>query len=174
MTETGNVPPEPREIVEAGRTRVGGYALCVDDESRILLSRLSVIEVYVGAWTLPGGGVEFGEHPEAAVIRELEEETGLRGEIEQVAGVFSHVYRKSRAAQGRDFHFLGILYHVQIVGGELRDEVDGSTDMAAWFSRAELADVRLVEIARYGIELAFARRQVAGPGEAAGRCGTTT
>jgi 8-oxo-dGTP diphosphatase len=167
VTETGNVPPEPHEIVEAGRTRVGGYALCLDDDDRILLSRLSVQGVDVGAWTLPGGGVEFGEHPDAAVIRELEEETGLHGEIEQIAGVFSHVYRRSRAAQGRDFHFLGILYHVRVVGGELRDEVGGSTDKAAWVSRDELPDLRQVEIARFGIELAFARRKAtAGPGAA--------
>jgi len=92
----------------------------------------------VGAWTLPGGGINFGEHPDAAVIRELEEETGLVGEIERFAGVFSHVYRQSRAAQGRDLHFLGILYHVRIVSGELRDEIDGSTDTSAWLSRADL------------------------------------
>jgi len=157
MTETGRVAPTPREIVEAGRTRVGGYALSVDDRERILLSRLSAIEVDVGAWTLPGGGVEFGEHPDATVIRELEEETGLIGEIEEVAGVFSHVYRRSRAAEGRDFHFLGILYHVRIVGGGLRDELDGSTDTAGWFGRDELGDIRLVEIGRFGVDLAFAR-----------------
>ena len=161
MTETGRVAPTPQEVVEAGRTRVGGYALCLDDHERILLSRLSAIEVEVGAWTLPGGGVEFGEHPDAAVIRELAEETGLVGEIEEVAGVFSHVYRKSRAAEGRDFHFLGILYHVRIVGGELRDEVGGSTDKAAWLTRTELAERRVVEIARHGVELAFARRAAA-------------
>src|SRR6266576_788909 len=101
MTETGRVAPTPREIVEAGRTRVGGYALCVDDRERILLSRLSAIEVDVGAWTLPGGGVEFGEHPDATVIRELAEETGLVGESEEVAGVFYHVNLRSRAAAGR-------------------------------------------------------------------------
>jgi 8-oxo-dGTP diphosphatase len=154
VTETGS--PAAYEIVPPGRTRVGGYALCIDDE-RILLARLSAIEVDVGAWTLPGGGVEFGEHPDSAVIRELEEETGLTGEIEEVAGVFSHVYRQSRAAEGADLHFLGILYHVRIVGGGLRDELDGSTDTARWFRRAELADVRLVEIARLGVDLAFAR-----------------
>jgi 8-oxo-dGTP diphosphatase len=156
VTETGNVPEDP-----ARRTRVGAYALCVDKDERILLARLSIEEVDVGAWTLPGGGLDFGEHPDAAVIRELEEETGLRGEIEEIAGVFSHVYPKSRAAQGRDLHFLGILYHVRIVGGELRDEVDGSTDTAAWLTRAELAERRLVEIARYGVDLGFGRRSAA-------------
>jgi len=155
VSETGRIPPS--EIVPPGRTRLGGYALCTDDEGRVLLARLSVVEIDVGAWTLPGGGVEFGEHPDHAVVRELEEETGLVGEIESVAGVFSHVYRQSRAAEGSDLHFLGILYHVRLVGGDLRDEVGGTTDAARWFSRAELDDVRLVEIARFGVELAFDR-----------------
>jgi ADP-ribose pyrophosphatase YjhB (NUDIX family) len=157
VTETGNVLEHP-----AGRTRVGAYALCVGADERILLARLSIEEVDVGAWTLPGGGIDFGEHPDAAVIRELEEETGLIGEIEEIAGVFSHVYRQSRAAEGRDLHFLGIVYHVGIRGGELRDEVAGSTDTAAWLTRPELADRHLVEIAEFGVELAFARRNESG------------
>jgi 8-oxo-dGTP diphosphatase len=155
VTETGHIPPE--EVVPPGRTRLGGYALSTDDMGRVLLARLSAIEVDVGAWTLPGGGVDFGEHPDDTVLRELQEETGLVGEIEEVAGVFSHVYEHSRAAGGADMHFLGILYHVRIVGGQLRDEVDGTTDAARWFTRAELEDVRLVEIGRFGVDLAFAR-----------------
>src|SRR6185295_4301140 len=71
------------------RTRIGSYSLCLDDEGRILLARLSALEVDVGAWTMPGGGINFGEHPDAAAVRELEEETGLIGEIEEVAGIFS-------------------------------------------------------------------------------------
>ncbi len=155
MTETGS--PAAYEVVPPGRTRVGGYALCTDEEGRVLLARLSAIEIDVGAWTLPGGGIQFGEHPDAAAVRELEEETGYVGEIEAIAGVFSHVYRQSRAAQGSDLHFLGILYHMRLVGGRLRDEVDGTTDTARWFRRDELGDVRLVEIAQFGIELAFER-----------------
>ncbi len=137
------------------RTRIGGYSLCLDDEGMILLARLSVLEVDVGAWTMPGGGIEFGEHPEAAAIRELEEETGFVGEIDGVAGIFSHVYGSSSFAGGGDLHFLGIIYRMRIVGGELRNEVDGTTDACAWVSRAELAGLRLVELGAFGVKLAF-------------------
>jgi 8-oxo-dGTP diphosphatase len=136
------------------RTRIGGYSLCLD-EGRILLARLSVLEVDVGAWTMPGGGIEFGEHPDVAAVRELEEETGLIGEIVGVAGIFSHVYRKSTFSGGGDLHFLGIVYRMRIVGGELRNEIDGTTDACAWLSSAEVRGLRLVELAAFGVTLAF-------------------
>jgi 8-oxo-dGTP diphosphatase len=147
---------EAPEVTDApGRTRLGAYSICLDEAGRILLARLSAIEVDVGAWTLPGGGVDFGEHPDAAAVRELHEETGLDGEIEEVAGVFSHVYRSSRFAGGDDLHFLGIVYRMRIRGGELRDEIDGSTDTSAWFAPEDLAGIRLVELAGYAVGLAY-------------------
>jgi 8-oxo-dGTP diphosphatase len=136
-------------------TRLGSYALCLDEDNRILLARLSAVEVDVGAWTMPGGGLNFGEHPDDACRRELEEETGLIGQIEGVAGVFSHVYRESRFARGADLHFLGVVYRVRVVGGGLRDETDGTTDTAAWIAEDELASLRLVELAKFGCSLAF-------------------
>jgi 8-oxo-dGTP diphosphatase len=137
------------------RTRIGSYSLCLDGQGRILLARLSALEVDVGAWTMPGGGIEFGEHPDAAAIRELEEETGFIGEIEGVAGIFSHVYAESEFSGGDDLHFLGIIYRMRIVGGELRDEIDGTTDTSAWLSRDELESLRLVELAAFALTLAF-------------------
>ena len=148
--------PAVTEPVEgAGRTRLGAYSICADDQGRILLARLSALEVDVGAWTLPGGGIEFGEHPDAAAVRELREETGLDGEIEELAGIFSHVYKQSRFAGGGDLHFIGIVYWMRIVDGELRDEIDGSTDTSAWFAPADLAGIRLVELAEYAVGLAY-------------------
>ena len=147
--------PAVAEPLPAGRTRLGSYSLCVDDAGRILLARLSAIEVEVGAWTLPGGGVDFGEHPDAAAHRELEEETGLTGEIEGVAGIFSHVYEQSRFAGGADLHFLGIVYRVRVTGGVRRDEVDGTTDACAWFGPEELAGLRLVYLAKFGVGLVY-------------------
>ena len=82
-------------------------------------------------------------------------QAGLDGEIEELAGIFSHVYRGSRFAGGGDLHFIGIVYWMRIVGGELRDEIDGSTDTSAWFAPGDLAGIRLVELAEYAVGLAY-------------------
>jgi len=147
--------PDGQSSAPSPRTRLGAYAVSFDADGRILLCRLSADEVEAGAWTLPGGGVEFGEHPDSAVLRELEEESGLTGRIDDVLGIFSRVYPRSRAAGGADLHFLGFLYRVTAVGGKLRDEIDGSTDTCAWFRPDELPDLRIVGVARHAIALAL-------------------
>jgi 8-oxo-dGTP diphosphatase len=147
--------PEGQEGPPSPRTRLGSYAVILDDANRIVLVRLAPDEVEAGAWTLPGGGVEYGEHPDDAVLREVEEETGLIGRIDAILGIFSKVYQRSRAANGADLHFVGFLYRVTPIGGTLRDEVDGSSDAAAWVAPEELAGVRLVGVARHAIELAL-------------------
>ncbi len=135
------------------RTRVAAYALCVED-GRILLCRLGAMDPEQGQWTLPGGGLNFGEAPADAVLRELEEETGLLGGITGLREVLSW---STRFTDGEDFHAIQIVYDVQITGGELRDEADGSTDTARWVSRDELGDLPLVELAVDGVRLAFGR-----------------
>ncbi len=147
--------PDGQASAPSSRTRLGSYAVSTDAEGRILLCRLSADEVEAGAWTLPGGGVEFGEHPDEAVLREFEEESGLAGRIDDVLGIFSRVYPRSRAAGGADLHFIGFLYRVTPVGGELRDEIDGSTDTCAWFAPDDLPAIRIVGVARHAIGLAL-------------------
>ena len=155
LTPRDAVGPEGQAVGPSPRTRLGSYAVTFDDTGRVLLCRLSADEVEAGAWTLPGGGVEFGEHPDAAVLRELEEEAGLTGRIDDVLGIFSRVYPRSRAADGGDLHFVGFLYRVTPTGGDLRDEVDGSTDTCAWFEASALRDLRIVGVARSALELAL-------------------
>jgi 8-oxo-dGTP diphosphatase len=155
--------PEGQDVGPTPRTRVGAYAVVRDDAERILLVRLAADEVEAGAWTLPGGGVEFGEDPDDAVLRELHEETGLTGRIDGVLGIFSKVYTRSRAANGADLHFLGVLYRITPTGGELRDEVAGSSDRAAWLRPDELGDLRIVAVARHAIDLAVPGAALAAP-----------
>jgi 8-oxo-dGTP diphosphatase len=138
--------------------RVAAYNVCVDDASRLLMCRLSNITERPGAWTLPGGGIDFGEHPEAGALRELQEETGLTGKIVGLLAVDA-LRRSVRAADDieADYHSVRIVYRTEIVGGELRDETDESTDRATWCTRAELDALPLVELGRVGVELAFGR-----------------
>ena len=148
-------PPSGQPSPPLPRSRLGAYAVALDRDGRILLCRLSADEVEAGAWTLPGGGVEFGEHPDDTVLRELEEESGLTGRIDDVLGIFSKIYTHSRAADGADLHFLGLLYRVAVTGGTIRDELDGSTDTCAWLRPDELRGRRIVAVARHAIELAM-------------------
>jgi len=147
-------PDAYRGAAPAGNqvTRVAAYALCVDEAERVLLARLTYPELKAGWWTLPGGGIDFGEAPSEAVLRELTEETGLTGAVESLAGVETWVRRgPSPGGLGDDFQAIQILYRVRVTGGTLTDEVDGSTDTAAWFTRAELAAIPIVELVELGL-----------------------
>ncbi len=66
-----------------------------------------------GVWAPPSGFIEEGEDPEETAIRELEEETGMKGEVEELLGV----YRNNSKVYG---DVLVITYLVKITGGSLR------------------------------------------------------
>ena len=119
-------------------TRVAAYVLCRDAEKRILLCRNSAeIVGYEGWWTMPGGKVEWGEHPVDAATRELEEETGLTADIGEVMGVFSRVYERSDERDRPPMHIIGFVFRGTNPRGTLRHEAVGTTDRAAWFTLDE-------------------------------------
>jgi len=142
--------PQP---VHEPRTRLAAYALCVVEGERILLCRMAPDYPAAGRWTLPGGGVAFGEDPADAAVRELSEETGLEGRIVGLALVHSGSGPGDAASNIRPWHGVRIVYDVAITGGELRDERDGSTDRAAWFALGEARELPVVDL----VEAALAR-----------------
>ena len=132
-------------------TRVAAYCLVVQDD-RILLCRISAaVPNAVGKWTLPGGGIDFGEDPKDAAVRETLEETGLNVRLTELVDINSLVLDGS----SERFHGLRVVYRAEVASGELTCEIDGSTDECGWFTVEEAQRLPLVDLARSGIKLAF-------------------
>lgn len=134
------------------RLRVAAYAICVRD-GRLLLARGWAPDG-TPEWTLPGGGMEHGEDPHDTVVREVEEETGYRIEVTGLLGVDS-IRRRFRRGFGRtvDHHGVRLVYEGRVVGGDLRNEIGGSTDLAAWQDTAAVPGLRRVGLVDTGLAL---------------------
>jgi ADP-ribose pyrophosphatase YjhB (NUDIX family) len=139
-------------VSSAGYTRIGAFCVVIDDAGRVLLCRLSPDELDVGKWTLPGGGLDFGEDPAVAAVRELQEETGLVGRITDLLGVDGRLY-PPRPGRDLPLHAVRVVYRVEPVIAELRHEIGGSTDRAEWFTREQIARVPTVELVHWGLRL---------------------
>lgn len=138
------------EGVTTDRVRVAAYAVVRDEDDRVLLCHIHPSVGVGDVWTLPGGGLDFGEAPAKAALRELEEETGFVGEIERLIEVDDRLFTSTDS--GDRMHAIRIVYAVRIVDGALRDEADGSTDTCRWVSPGEARRMRLGELARHAIE----------------------
>ncbi|MDQ1130007.1 NUDIX hydrolase [Microbacterium sp. SORGH_AS_0888] len=126
--------------------RVAAYAIITDETGRLLMAHWN--EGRHRAWTLPGGGLEPGEEPVHAVRREIREETGYHAVVGELLGIHSRVIPANRRIAPSDdpLHTLRIVYRAKVSGGVLRDEVDGSTDEARWFSLSEVRTLRRVKL----------------------------
>ncbi|MBX2838975.1 MAG: NUDIX domain-containing protein [Gammaproteobacteria bacterium] len=133
-------------------TRVSAYGLLLR-EDKLLLCRLSEkVGMNPGCWTLPGGGLNFGEDPQVAVVREFKEETGLSVTVNKLLAVNSLC---DSMPNWPAMHSIRIIYSVQYLSGELQFEKSGSTDMCAWHTQAQSQTLSLVELAKHGISLSF-------------------
>lgn len=135
-------------------TRLAAYAVVVDEQCRLLLTWYNGPRPHP-LWTLPGGGVEYEESLEAAVVREVKEETGYDIEVGSPlatsTGTTPHGPRPPRP-----YKSVRVIFTATITGGSLGTvEVGGTTDHAAWVSldqisatapRADIIDVAVAAL----------------------------
>ena len=129
--ETGRVDCDACGFVFYANPKPTACALVVDEAGRILLGRRAS-EIEHGKWDLPGGFLEEGEDPVAALVREVREETGLEIEVGDFHGVWMDWYRDTAEAAST----LNLYWLARPVGG---DPV-AADDVAelAWFASDEL------------------------------------
>ena len=84
---------------------IGAFAIIFDVDGRVLLCHRRDMDM----WNLPGGGVESCELPTEAVVREVEEETGLQVTVRRLIGVYGKL----------DKDDLVFAFVCDVVGGEL-------------------------------------------------------
>jgi 8-oxo-dGTP diphosphatase len=115
------------------RARKLVVAALVHEAGRILMSRRRPDQAMPNLWEFPGGKVEPGEHPEAALIREVREELGCDVAIDRIEEVVFHAYD--------EFDLYMLVYACRITDGEPR-----AIEVAevAWVPAAELPALDLL------------------------------
>jgi ADP-ribose pyrophosphatase YjhB (NUDIX family) len=133
--------------------RVAAYAVLTDAAGRVLVTRSSAASEVEGWWSLPGGGVEHGEHPADAVVREVREESGLEVRVRGLPRVHADVL--PLPALGVDEHTVRLVYDAEVTGGALRPETDGTSDAVEYVEPAELGDRPLLPFVAAELALAI-------------------
>jgi mutator protein MutT len=118
--------------VTVGNGPAVGVGAVVIHEGRVLLVRRGK-EPLRGRWVVPGGTVELGETLEEAVVREVEEETGLKVRPIEPALVFDRIQRDGANVS---YHYVIIDYLCEYVSGTPRAGSDA--DEVALASVSEL------------------------------------
>jgi ADP-ribose pyrophosphatase YjhB (NUDIX family) len=138
-----------REYPERPIVGVGAVVL---DGDRVLLVRRGH-EPLKGEWSLPGGAVEVGEALDAAVAREVLEETGVEVEVGPMIDVLDSI-RVDPDGRAR-YHFVLIDYLCRPTGGTLCCATDAAD--ARWAAVDDLARFALAEATVQMIHKGIAR-----------------
>ena len=118
--------------MSGARPRKLVVAALIEEAGKILLSRRRADQSLPLCWEFPGGKVEPGEAPEAALVRELREELGCGALVGGIAEIVFHAYE--------DFDLYMLVYRCTIADG--RPHAVQVADVA-WFTPAELPSLDL-------------------------------
>lgn len=114
--------------------RIGSYGVIMR-EGALLLTRISARGYPAGWWGLPGGGIDHGESPRLALVRELHEETGLEPLEMRLVDVHDvHTQAPGRGDEYEDYHGIHLLYAVEVPPDAVPRvvEQEGTTDDVRW------------------------------------------
>jgi 8-oxo-dGTP diphosphatase len=101
---------------EKNIVRVGSAALIENSEGKFLIGKRNIFPK--GMWVFPGGGVNYGETSEQAVIREIKEETGLDIKPLELIKVEEMIVPEN------EVHRIIFFYKAKVIGGKEKPSTD--------------------------------------------------
>jgi 8-oxo-dGTP pyrophosphatase MutT (NUDIX family) len=116
------------------KTSAGGVVVRSGDTLEICLIRPTGRNV----WGLPKGGIEQGETPQQAAVREVAEETGIEGVVDEQLGSIDYSFY-SRGEGGR-IHKTVHYFLMHATGGDTADH-DHEVSEARWVPLAQALDL---------------------------------
>jgi ADP-ribose pyrophosphatase YjhB (NUDIX family) len=90
-----------------------------------------------GAWDIPGGFCDAGEHPIATIERTVAEETGLVAEVTGYLGAWRGTFPRS-ASRPEQIHTLALLYHAAVADISTLRPDPVSVREIGWFTPDDL------------------------------------
>ena len=114
---------------------VGVSAVVLDDRGHVLL----VHSVENGGWMPVGGGVEPGEEPAAAAVREVMEEAGIGCVAEHLVGAYDGP--AVTYGNGDRVHYVTVCFRCRALAGGVRPDGEETTD-ARFFPPGSLPPMR--------------------------------
>ncbi|GAB5535077.1 MAG: NUDIX domain-containing protein [Rubricoccaceae bacterium] len=102
-------------------------ALIRDDRGRLLLMRSAESR----RWSLPAGGIEPGESPEEAVVREVAEETGLQVTATHLVAALGGEAFRTRYPNGDEVEYTVCVFECECAPGE-PVALDGEASAFRW------------------------------------------
>ena len=121
-----------------GRPLLVTAALIRDGDRILIAQRQKDSRFEPNKWEFPGGKVDFGEHPEESLTREIEEELGIAINVGPLYSLGSHVYERN----GMTRHVVILFYRCGMVGGR---PVPVDVQDLRWVTREELSSYTYVD-----------------------------
>ncbi|HJN55284.1 MAG TPA: NUDIX hydrolase [Candidatus Poseidoniales archaeon] len=145
--------PALRECVYRTLHRVVAKVIIMNDSKKVLLGKVNRGH-FTGAWTLPGGYVDYPEHPADGAVRETFEEAGLPIEIHDGHDPNGWVVVQEQIFDNRGIEFISFTYRTTVVGcPDVTPKAD-EIDELRWFPLDEAQRIVPSIFDRYALEQA--------------------
>lgn len=140
---------------------LGSYGLILDKDSIVLIKKVG--GPYNNKLDLPGGTIEWGEKPEKTLIRELEEEVGIKVLEYKLFDGNSSTVEWIHKEELEKIHHIGFFYRINKYEGKIKNKINidsiNDDSMGAKFysikdlKKENLSNIAILEIEKLGYKL---------------------